>query len=74
MYDAAGSLNAWYAQPLYWGLGFLGLSFITQTVSAIVRLSPNTGWFDTASGQQAPVLLVLLVVLAVVGLSRSSRH
>jgi hypothetical protein len=71
-YDATGQPHRWLGQPLVWALAFLTVSLVTQVISALLRLSAGHGWFDSASGQQAPVLLVVAIATALVGLSRKS--
>jgi hypothetical protein len=59
------------AQPLFWGLAHIAPCIAAQTASAIYFVVVRGfGWFDSTSGQQAPVLLVIFVGVAAFGLSR----
>lgn len=69
-YQASGEPARRRAQPLYWGLGYLAACVIVQTAAGFYWLTRGGGWFDSAAGQQAPVLLGLLVLVALVGLAR----
>ena len=74
LYEATGQQKRWYKQPLYWGLLYLSAGFATQTIAAIYWTNHGSSWFGSAAGQQAPVLLVLVVALAAVGLGRLGRR
>ena len=68
-YAPSGERLRWRAQPLLWGLGYLAVCAVVQTVAALLWVRQGEAWFDTAAGQQAPVLLVVLAGVALVGLS-----
>ncbi len=70
-YTPSGEPARWWAQPLYWALGYLTACAIVQTVAALYWVSRGDTWFDSAAGQQVPILLSLIAVLAVAGLSRT---
>jgi hypothetical protein len=70
-YDANGVPRRRVAVPLFWGLAYIALCIAAQSASAIYFVvARGFGWFDSTSGQQAPVLLAIFVGVAAFGLSR----
>lgn len=69
-YGWNGEPASWWAQPLYYGLAYLGISVVANTIAAFYWMSRGWGWFGSSAGKQMPILVVLLAVLAFVGLSR----